>query len=564
MATPDLGACEWFVWDLRRSNLIDRGQLDQVIGEFLKKQPRAEPPELAQYLVNESILSQFQAERLLQGKTQGLVLGPYTLVDALGSGSMGTVYKAHNKNDDKWYAVKVLPRRSMWNVRIARRQVRAFEQCRHPSVVPFVDVGTSGGTHYLAWPLVDGTSLDLIVQQQGRLAPEQAAQYVMQTAEGLDVCHSKELIHGLIKPSNLLVTKENQIRILDFGIGALLAESEGESLVDTMSTANTLTSGLDCGSPESILDPTNRTAAGDQYSLGCVLYYLLTGQYPFPEGTAVEKMMAHQMKQPTSIGELAPDVPEELIAVVEKLMQKSPEDRYPRAGDAAEALKPLIQGGAKVAVPRDNGRVAPAVPAAPAAPAAAKPAPARPAPAAPPARPQAPAVAAQAPAPPAAAPATRPSPPPRPAAAAPQAPKAPAAQAPAQARPAPRPQAAPARPPAPARPAPPPQPLEDLEEVEEAAPAPARPAPPPRPPLPPRPSTNLPSREAVLRRPAARPPAPPAELPDLEHVETDQATAEPPAEKVSLEEQLGTAGLILVAILVAVVSAVIFMMIMPK
>src|SRR5437764_14454782 len=278
MAITELGACEWFVWDLRRSNLIDRGHLDQLINEFLKKQPTAEPPALAQFLVGQGILSHFQAERLLQGKTQGLVLGPYTLIDALGSGSMGTVYKALSKTDNKWYAVKVLPRRSMWNVRIARRQVRSFEQCKHPSVVPFVDVGTAGGTHYLAWPLVEGVTLDHMVQQQGRLDPSLAALYCHQTAEGLAICHQNHLIHGLLKPSNLMIGDDNQVRILDFGIGTLLAESEGESMVDTMSTANTMTSGLDCASTDSIMDPTNRTPHGDQYSLGCTLYYLLTGQ----------------------------------------------------------------------------------------------------------------------------------------------------------------------------------------------------------------------------------------------------------------------------------------------
>src|SRR5213080_4512941 len=193
MAITELGACEWFVWDLRRSNLIDRGHLDQLINEFLKKQPTAEPPALAQFLVGQGILSHFQAERLLQGKTQGLVLGPYTLIDALGSGSMGTVYKALCKTDNKWYAVKVLPRRSMWNVRIARRKVRAFEQCPHPAVVPFVDVGTSGGMHYLAWPLVEGETLDKVGEREGKLGPGRAAQYGLQAAEGLEVCHQQGL-----------------------------------------------------------------------------------------------------------------------------------------------------------------------------------------------------------------------------------------------------------------------------------------------------------------------------------------------------------------------------------
>jgi serine/threonine-protein kinase len=348
MVTTDLGACEWFVWDLRRSNLLDRGQLDQVVGEFLEKNPRAEPPALAEYLISQGILTSFQAERLLQGKTQGFVLGPFTLMDALGTGSMGTVYKARSKNDNQWYAVKVLPRRSMWNVRIARRKVRAFEQCRHPAVVPFVDVGTSGGMHYLAWPLVEGETLDKAVQREGKLPPGQAADYALQVARGLDICHQHSLFHGLLKPSNLMIGAEQKVAILDFGIGSLLAETEGESLVDTMSTANSVASGLDCASPESIMEPTNLTPLGDQYSLGCVLYFCLTGRYSFPDGTAAEKMMAHQMKQPVPVRELAPEVPEGLAAVVERLMQKAPEARYGSTAEVIEALEPWATSLARV------------------------------------------------------------------------------------------------------------------------------------------------------------------------------------------------------------------------
>ena len=106
---------------------------------------RAEAPALAEHLVGQGTLTEFQAERILNGKSQGLVLGPYVLLDAIGSGSMGQVYKAGSKNDNAQYAVKVLPRRSMWNVRLARRQVRAFGNFTHPAVVPFVDVGTAGG-----------------------------------------------------------------------------------------------------------------------------------------------------------------------------------------------------------------------------------------------------------------------------------------------------------------------------------------------------------------------------------------------------------------------------------
>jgi serine/threonine protein kinase len=121
----------------------------------------------------------------------------------------------------------------------------------------------------------------------------------------------------------------------------LLAETEGESLVDTMSTANAVTSGLDCASPESIMDPTNLTPPGDQYSLGCTLYFLLTGQYPFPDGNAADKMMAHQFKQPKPVQELNPDVPAKLIEIIERLMQKAPEQRYHGTTEVVDALRPL-------------------------------------------------------------------------------------------------------------------------------------------------------------------------------------------------------------------------------
>jgi serine/threonine-protein kinase len=352
MVTTELGACEWFVWDLRRSNLIDRGQLDQVIGEYLARHPGVEPPALAEHLIGKGILTSFQADRLLQGKTQGFVLGPFTLMDALGTGSMGTVYKAISKTDNRCYAVKVLPRRSMWNVRLARRKVRAFEACKHPAVVPFQDVGTSGGMHYLAWPLVEGETLESIVLKREKLPVAEAAGFVMQAAEGLAICHEQALFHGLLKASNLMLGPDGQLRILDFGIGCLLSETEGESLVDTMSTANSVASGLDCASPESIMDPSNLTPAGDQYSLGCVLYFCLAGRYPFPDGTAVEKMMSHQFKEPTPLQELVPEVPDGLVAVINRLTRKTPQERYPSMHDVISALRPYVE----TSLPRPKSR----------------------------------------------------------------------------------------------------------------------------------------------------------------------------------------------------------------
>lgn len=341
MTNIDLGPCEQFVYELRRSNLVERGQLDQMLEEYFRRTRQTDPEFLAAYFVELGILTKFQVERIQRGQGSGLVLGPYVLLDAIGSGSMGTVHRALSKNDGKHYALKVLPRRSMWNVRLARRQVRSFTQFCHAAVVPFVDVGTAGGLHYLVWDFAEGESLDSFIKKQGRLDAGGTARLAYQVASGLAVAHQNGLFHGLLKPSNLLISAGPQVRILDFGIGSLVAENEGESLVDTMSTANTLTSGLDCASPESIMEAANRTPAGDQYSLGCVMYYCLTGRYPFPDGSTVEKMMAHQFKQPTPIAELAPDTPPELIAIVDKLLQKKPEDRFSGFDTLVEALAPL-------------------------------------------------------------------------------------------------------------------------------------------------------------------------------------------------------------------------------
>jgi len=343
MVGVELGACEWFVWDLRRSNLVDRTRLEELVNLYLERHPQAEPLELADYLVQQRLLTRFQADSTLAGKSNALVLGPYTLQDTLGAGSMGTVYKAHSRNASGLFAVKVLPRRSMWNIRLARRKVRDFESFEHPAVVPFVDVGTAGGMHYLVWPFVEGQTLEAYVKSRGALPPFEAATYARQVAEGLAICHSHDLIHGLLKPSNLLLSPNHQVRILDFGVGSLLAQTESESVVDTMSTANTMASGLDCASPEGIMDPTTIGPASDQYSLGCTLFYLLTGQFPFPGDNAVEKMMAHQTRQPPSVQELVAGVPDGLAKIVERLLQKQPGARYPSALDLVVALRPFAQ-----------------------------------------------------------------------------------------------------------------------------------------------------------------------------------------------------------------------------
>ncbi|MCS7015444.1 MAG: protein kinase [Gemmatales bacterium] len=347
MTGQELGACEWFVWDLRRSDLLDRNLVDKATLDFLQKHPQAEPQELAEYLIAQGLLTRFQAESLLHRRANALVVGPYVLHEPIGTGSLGTVYRARSRRQpDQWFAVKILPRRSMWNIRLAKRQVREFESFSHPAVVPFADIGTSGGLHYLVWPYVEGETLDKVVAREGRLEPGRAIAYVIQAAEGLAVCHERGLIHAFIKPSNLLRTPQDQISLLDFGVGSLLMENEGESVVDTMSSANAWHNNLDCASPESIADPSQIGPASDQYSLGCVLFYLLSGKYPFIGETAIEKMMAHQTQTPQSLRQLVPEVPDMLETIIQRMLAKKPAERYPNLLHVIQALGPYLQGPA--------------------------------------------------------------------------------------------------------------------------------------------------------------------------------------------------------------------------
>jgi serine/threonine-protein kinase len=245
----------------------------------------------------------------------------------------------------------VLPQRSPWNARQARRKLQSLPTEPHPGIVPFLDVGTSANRHYLVWPFAEGETLEAVVRRDGLLPPARAAMIGVQVARALQYCERHRVYHGLIKPSNVMIGPDGQPRLLDFGLGAILAGGEEDSLVDTLAESNVTCNMFDCASPESIVDPAKRSVRGDQYSLGCTLYFGLTGRYPFPEGTMFDKMSAHQSQLPPPVGELNPTVPPGFALVIERLMQKSPEARYNNSAEMIGALLPFTRASAVYAPP---------------------------------------------------------------------------------------------------------------------------------------------------------------------------------------------------------------------
>jgi serine/threonine protein kinase len=368
MTVETLGPCAGFVQELSGHKLIPPAQV-RACTELLQGNPRLTPAALADQLVEQGILSRFQADHVLQGNVRSLVVGEYVVQDALGTGSMGTVYKVRGTADNRSYVLKVLPRRNVVNARAAAQRLRTFLEFRHAAINPLVRVGTFGERHYLVWPHLAGAeSLEALVSRDGKIAPRQAALFGLQLARGLHACHQAGLFHGVLKPSDVLVDGEGKVRLLDFGIGCLLTLSKAEAVLDTMTTMNQRARALDCSSPESCLDATQRTAAGDQYSLGCLLYFCLVGRFPFAGKNYTAKLMAHQFQEPAPIRDASPEVTEGLVAIIHRLMRKAPEERFPSMQQAVDALRNLFsrpgEKQAPAAVPEE-----PSEPPAPAAPA---------------------------------------------------------------------------------------------------------------------------------------------------------------------------------------------------
>ncbi len=342
LTNDDVGSCSWLVEELAAARIVDRDRLAPHLADFTAESPYADADAFAKHLAREGLLSKYQAKRALDGEARKLILGAYVLVDVIGCGSLGPVYKAYGRADQKPYAVKVLPQRA-WNVRLARSQVRAFGDLpNHDGIVPFIDVGTAHNLHYLVWPFAEGRTLENLIREHGPLSPGEVARIGVRIAEALKVGLTRGLIHGLIKPTNVLVAADGQARLLDYGIGALLAENpEDGLLVDTVSRSESLANMLECAAPESVADSSKWMPAGDQYSLGCTLYFAATGRFPFPGGTFVDKIINHQMNRPAPIRSLNPDVPPGLADVIERLMHKIAQDRYSKLDDLIRELAPL-------------------------------------------------------------------------------------------------------------------------------------------------------------------------------------------------------------------------------
>ncbi len=288
----------------------------------------------------------------------------YKVLRELGAGGMGVVYKAEHRIMGRLVALKVMAPHltaKAGAVERFRKEVRAAAQLNHPNIVTAHDADEAGGLHFLVMEYVEGTSLDRLVAKKGPLTVQLAASFTRQSALGLQNAHEKGMVHRDIKPQNMMVTRKAQVKVMDFGLARFVHTDEesdatrpsgrlpfgaARTVADPLTNPNLLMGTPDYLSPEQAKNSHNVDSRSDLYSLGCTLFFLLTGKPPFSHAPSlIDKLLAHTEDAPPSIRELRPDVPEGLAAVLEKLLAKKPGDRYETAADLAVALQPFLRGG---------------------------------------------------------------------------------------------------------------------------------------------------------------------------------------------------------------------------
>jgi len=319
------------------SGLLAAGQLDDLEAELRSvSAPGLENADVAAWdkaladrAVTRSWITRFQSQELLAGKTR-FRLGSYLIVDELGRGGMGQVFKAEHELMGRTVAVKVLPRTKSTPESEAqfRREMRILGRLDHENLVRAFDAGHDAMVSYLVTEYVPGLDLRRQVRKYGPLGEEVAASVFRQVARGLAYAHRQGVIHRDVKPGNILVMDDGRTKILDMGLAGSTIEAEAVRLGRIVGT-------IDYMAPDQITAPDEAGPAADIYAMGCTLYFALTGEVPFPGGTRSEKIRRQLHAEPRPLQSLAPQVSRAMSGLVEALMEKSPADRPASAEEVA-------------------------------------------------------------------------------------------------------------------------------------------------------------------------------------------------------------------------------------
>lgn len=325
---------------VRKSELVTSKKLDSFLESLRERAGRmpSDQKELSKLMVEEELVTQWQADKLLAGKHRGFHLGKYMLLGAIGKGGMSHVYLAEHILMKRRVAIKVLPKQRVKDKSYLSRfqlEARAAARLDDPNIVRVFDIDNEGDTHYIVMEYVEGQDLHQLVGKEGAIAYNKAVDYIAQVAGGLEHAHQMGLVHRDIKPANCLLLKSNQVvKLLDMGLAKLTDDETSLTLANDENVLGT----ADYLAPEQALNSHSADARADIYSLGCTLYFLIAGRPPFPEGTISERLLKHQVEEPESLLKLRPDCPLSLVDICRRMMSKKPENRPQTAGEIATML----------------------------------------------------------------------------------------------------------------------------------------------------------------------------------------------------------------------------------
>ncbi|MEO9932175.1 serine/threonine protein kinase [Rhodopirellula bahusiensis] len=319
---------------VRRSiaaGVVTLDEIKTVVASLMTDDTKFTPKRLADGMQNAGLLTRWQSSKLLAGKSKGFFLGAYKLLRPLGKGGMGMVYLGEHNVMKRQMALKILNSDASRDERRIQRfqeEARASAQLDHPNIVRAYDFNQSNGKLYIVMEYIDGIDLHQVVARDGVMSIAAAVDAMYQATGGLSHAHERGIIHRDIKPSNLMLRSDGVVKVSDMGLARIgWSESSGES------GKRRLTGTADFVAPEQALNSHSVDARADIYSLGCTLFFLLTGRPPFKGDTVAQRLAKHQTAPIPDVRKLRPDCPAPLASLLVRMMAKKPADRPPSAVD---------------------------------------------------------------------------------------------------------------------------------------------------------------------------------------------------------------------------------------
>jgi hypothetical protein len=283
---------------------------------------------------------------------EGRALGPYRLLEFVGGGGMGAVFRALDSTLDRIVAVKVLSRQQSSDEEMLKRfrnEAQSAARLDHENIGRVHAVGSNDGWHYIVFEYIEGTNLRDVITRSGPFDLSRTIDVTVQLADALEHASQRDVVHRDIKPSNIIITPSGRARIVDMGLARLHQVTGDNDLTASGMTLGT----FDYISPEQARDPREADVRSDLYSLGCTIFFMLAGRPPFADGTMVQKLLQHQQDEPPAIESLRPDVPRRFGEIIRRLMRKEPRERYQRPAElVADLLAFADDTGIELSGPR--------------------------------------------------------------------------------------------------------------------------------------------------------------------------------------------------------------------